>query len=434
MQYILIQTALILILILINAYFALSELAVLSAKKLHLQEKANQGSEHARKTLDLVGESTTFLSNVQIGITLVGVASGTIGGATIASSFTEYIKLFPMVGKFADSISITLVILTITILSLIIGELVPKRIAISNPERFALMVAPSIDFISRVFSPISKFVSGTTDVFIRLIGIDTSDKPDISLDELRLMIDAGASSGVLAPIEEMMLEQVLRFNNIRIETLLTPRQNVNWLNVNATQEEIKEFLKLSNFEKIPVADGDLDNILGVVYIQKLFSDYLQYSKFNLKEALSPPVLVPESITLLQTLEYMRKNQTNIVFVLNEYGGIDGLVSTKDILEAITGDMPEIDEHYDPQIVQLPDGSWLLDGMLMIEVFSDLIKVDLDQIKQNQVMTLAGFVLNQLKKIPQTGDGFQAFGYDFQVVDMDNNRIDKILIKEILHQP
>lgn len=433
MQIISIQIALILVLISLNGFFALAELAILSAKKLRLQELADQGDERAKTSLALLEESTSFLSNVQIGITLVGVASGTIGGATIAAGLTNAIQDFPLIGAYADSIAIAIVILVITLLSLIIGELVPKRIALSNPERFALLVAPSIKWLSKIFSPISNLLSRTTDSIIEWIGIDTANQPEVSLEELRLMIDAGASSGILEPLEETMLEQVLRFNNLGIKTLSTPRTEIASLDANASQEEIKEFLIHTNFEKIPVTDGDLDHILGLVYIQKLLSKYLQTGEFNLCESLIPAVLVPENMTLLQTLEQMRKSHTNLVFVLNEYGGVDGLVSTKDILEAIAGDLPEPDEQYDPQIVQRPDGSWLLDGMLMIEVFSELIKVDLEKIKNNHIKTLAGFVITKLKKIPRTGDRFHAYGYDIEVVDMDNNRVDKVLVKREINE-
>jgi putative hemolysin len=428
MQLILVQIALILILISLNGFFALAELAILSAKKLRLQELANRGDERAKSSLELVEESTTFLSNVQIGITMVGVASGTIGGATIAASFADAIKEMPLAGNYADSISIAVVIVSITFLSLVVGELVPKRIALSNPERFALLVAPGIKWLSKVFSPISNLLSRATDSIIGWIGVDTENQPDMSLDELRLMIDAGRISGILEPIEEMMLEQVLRFNNVGIKTLSTPRTEIAWLDVNTSQEKIKEFLIHTTFEKIPITEGDLDNLLGLVYVQKLLSLYLQTGEFNLYESLNPAVLVPENMTFLQTLEQMRKNHTNLVFILNEYGGVDGLVSTKDILEAVVGDLPEPDEQYDPQIVQRSDGSWLLDGKLMIEVFSELIKVDLEKIKTNHIKTLAGFVITKLKKIPQTGDRFSVYGYNFEVVDMDNNRVDKVLVK------
>jgi putative hemolysin len=429
MQIILVQIALILILISLNGFFALAELAILSAKKLRLQGLADQGDERAITYLALVEESTSFLSNVQIGITLVGVASGTIGGATIAASLATAIKELPLIGDYADSIGIAVVILSITLLSLVIGELVPKRIALSKPEHFALLMAPGIKWLSKIFSPISNLLSRTTDSIVGWIGIDITNQSEVSLEELRLMIDAGASSGILEPLEEMMLEQVLRFNNVGIKIISTSRSEIGWLDSNASQEEIKEFLIHTTFEKIPVADGDLDNILGLVYVQKLLSKYLQTGKFNLCESLNPAVMVPENMTLLQTLKQMRKSYSNLVFVLNEYGGVDGLVSTKDILEAIAGDLPEPDEKYDPQIVQRSDGSWLLDGMLLIEVFSELIKVDLEKIKDNHIKTLAGFVITKLKKIPQTGDRFHAYGYDIEVVDMDNNRVDKVLVRK-----
>ena len=335
-----------------------------------------------------------------------------------------------MIGVYAESIGVIVAILAITYLSLVIGELVPKQIALSNPERFAMLVAPSMQTISKVFSPISRLLSFSTSLVLNLIGIDTTRQPEVSVEELRLMIDAGAITGVFEPMEETMLEQVLRFDDANIKPLMTPRAEIAWLDIHTSQEEIKDFLINFSYEKIPVADTDLDQILGMVYVRELLSQHLQNGHFDLHATLNPAVLVPEGFDLLQVLEHMRKHRTGLVFVLDEYGGVDGMVTTKDILEMIVGDLPESDELYDPQIVQRPDGSWLLDGMLMIEVFSEIMNIDLDDLKKSQVETLGGFVITKLGKIPHTGDSFHAYGYNIEVVDMDHNRVDKVLVKKV----
>ena len=420
------EVVLILVLILLNGYFALSELAVLSAKKLKLRELAEKSGQ-GQAALELGENSSQFLSTVQIGITLVGVASGTIGGATIAKVLAKFFEAIPFLSRFADSISVFIVILTISYLSLVLGELVPKQIALSNPERYAMMVAPVMQKISKWLAPASSFLSGSTNFVTRLLGIDTDSSPEISVEELRLMIDEGRNLGILEPKEEIMLEQVLRFDDSRIESLITPRTEVTKIDIHATQKEIKDVLVSMRYEKIPVVDSDLDHTQGVVYTQDLLSQYLKLGKFDLEAVLSPAVFAPEGFDLLDTLELMQQNRTDIVFVLNEFGGVDGIVTSKDILEVIVGDMPEIDEHFDPKIVRRGDGSYLLDGMLSVEVFQELLHIEIEADEKSRVQTLAGFVIHHLGKIPSTGDQFEDYGYKFEVIDMDQRRIDKILV-------
>ncbi|MGD8454819.1 MAG: hemolysin family protein [Anaerolineales bacterium] len=424
------ELLLILVLISLNGFFALAELALLSVKKLRLQQQAAHGDARAQTTMELARNSSGFLSTVQIGITLVGVASGTIGGATIALTLTRLFSNLPAVEPYAESIAVIIVILIITYFSLVIGELVPKQIALSNPNRFAKLVAPFMQKLSKLFSPVIKLLDLSTNVIIKLLGIDTTRQPAVSIKELRLMIDEGVNIGVLKPLEETMLEQVLRFDDTPIKAVITPRPELDWLDIHASQEEIKEFLITVGHEKIPIADSDLDHILGMVYVQELLSQYLQNNSFDLRDALNPPVLVPESFDLLNTMKHMKNNRSDVVFVHNEFGGIDGMVATKDILEVIVGDLPEADEFYDPLIVQRPDGSWIIDGMLLIEVLSELLDINLNKIMQSHIQTLGGFVITKLGKIPQTGDSFRIFGYAFEVVDMDQNRVDKVMISKI----
>jgi putative hemolysin len=359
----------------------------------------------------------------------VGVASGTIGGATIALTLAKLFRNLPAIEPYAESIAVVIVILTITYLALVIGELVPKQIALSNPNRFAKLVAPFMQTLSSLFSPVTKLLNLSTNFIIKLLGIDTNRQPDVSVEELRLMIDEGAVTGVLEPLEETMLEQVLRFDDAPIKALITSRAELDWLDINASQEEIRNFLITVSHEKIPIADSDLDQILGMVYVNELLSQHLQNNYFDLRATLNPPVLVPEDFDLLNTLEHMKKNRTDVVFVRNAFGGVDGMVTTKDILEVIVGDLPEPDEFYDPRIVRRPDGSWIMDGMLLIEVFSEVLDIDLDEIMQSHIQTLGGFVITKLGKIPRTGDSFHIYGYDFEVVDMDQNRVDKVLISK-----
>lgn len=419
----------ILVLILANGYFALSELAVLSAKKLKLREMAEK-SRQGRAALELGENSSQFLSTVQIGITLVGVASGAIGGATIASNLAKFFARVPFLAGFADSLSVFIVIVMISYLSLVLGELVPKQIALSNPERYAMMVAPVMQRMSKWLAPVSKILSSSTNFVTHLLGIDQDDSPEISVEELRLMIDEGRNLGILAPSEEVMLEQVLRFDDARIESLVTPRREIVRIDVHASQNKIRKKLLSTRFEKIPIVDGDLDNILGVVYSQDLLSQYLKTGVFDLKTILTPAVFIPDGWDLLEALDLMRRNRTDVVFVLNEFGGVDGMVTSKDILEAIVGDMPELDESFDPKIVKREDGSYLLDGMLSVEIFQELLNVEFETDERSRVQTLAGVVIHHLGAIPNTGDRFELFGYQFEIIDMDHHRIDKLLVEKL----
>lgn len=420
---------LIIVLIAGNGFFALAELAVLSAKKMKLRDLAEKQSA-GEAALDLSENSSQFLSTVQIGITLVGVASGAIGGATLSTVIADMMRNLPVIGQYAESISVLLVIFVITYLSLVFGELVPKQIALSDPERFAMFVAPVMQRFSKWFAPITKILSKSTEFVARLFGIDTESQSEISLEELRLMIDEGRMSGILEPREEIMLEQVLRFDDARIEAIITPRPEIAWLDIDSTQEEIKEFLHNVRHDKIPVAKKDLDQILGMVYTHELLLQYIKSGQFDLHNALTPAIFAPEGYDLLETLELMQKQHADMVFVLNEFGGVDGMVTTKDVLEVIVGDLPEPDESFDPKIVHRPDGSLLLDGMLLIDVFLELLEIEIEDEEKRHVQTLAGLIIQNLGMIPNTGDRFQLFGYQFEILDMDNNRIDKILVQKI----
>lgn len=422
------EFVLVILLIAGNGYFAMAELAVLSARKLKLRELAEK-DKNGNAALDLREDSSQFLSTVQIGITLVGVASGAIGGATLANKLAEWMAGWPLIAPYSESLSVVFVILGISYLSLVFGELVPKQIALSNPEQFAMFVAPVMQWISKWFAPVTKFLSWSTNLITRLVGIDTQAEPEVSVEELRLMIDEGRVLGVLAPKEETMLEQVLRFDDARIEAIITPRPEIKWIDIHFSQDEIKEFLLNVSYDKFPVAETDLDNILGVVYTSDLLSQYLRFGEIDLHAALNPAVFAPEGNDLLDTLELMQKNHTDIIFVLNEYGGVDGMVTGKDMLEVIVGDLPEMDEVYDPKILRRADGSMLLDGMLFIDEFLELTGIEIEIEERARVQTLAGFVIQYLGAIPNTGDTFEVFDYKFEIMDMDNNRIDKILVQK-----
>lgn len=416
----------VLLLIAINGYFALAELAVLSAKKLKLQEIA-KSNEKGQAVLELSEKPGRFLSSVQIGITLVGVASGAVGGATLADSLKEILQDIPFIGQYADSLSVFIVILVISYLSLVFGELVPKQIALSNPERYAVAVGPVMHRFALWFAPAIKLFSASSNLVTRLLGIDTSRQPEVSVEELRLMIDEGSISGIIEPNEEIMLEQVLRFNEARIEAIVTPRTDILWIDIHATPAEIKDILISVRHDKLPVAEDDIDNVLGMVYTNDLLAQLLESGEIDLRAALNPAVFVSESMDLLEALELMRRKHSDMIFVLNEFGGVDGMVTTKDILEVIVGDLPEADESFDPKIVRREDGSYLLDGALLLDNFLELFDIDFEGNVKRQAQTLAGFIITQLGEIPSTGDKFQMYGYEFEIVDMDKNRIDKILV-------
>lgn len=416
------EILIILLLVLINGILAMSEAALLASRKARLQQLANEGDQNAASTLDLLKSPNVFLSTIQIGITLIGVLAGAVGGATIAESLSASMINIPYIGAYSESIALGIVVVTITILTIWLGELVPKRLGIHKPERIASVVVGPMLFISRLFSPLVRLMSNGTDLVLTLFGIQPTNEPPITEEELQVLIDQGTRAGVFEEAEQDMVEGVFSLGETRVYSVMTPRTEIVWLDVNDTTEEILEKIGNSPYSRFPVRQDSLETIVGIVKSRDLLVTTLSNKEISLKELAKPPHFIPETMPASRALEVLKKNNAEMLLVVDEFGGLQGLLTIADILEEIVGEM----EGDEPQATQRQDGSWLLDGMLEVDEFKEIFNIK-DLPHEDEYETLSGFVMTSLGRLPQTADHFEWGALRFEVMDMDGRRVDKVLV-------
>ena len=422
------EILLILLLTVANGIFSGSEIAVVSARKVRLEQLADRGNRKAQIALKLANAPNDFLSTVQIGITLIGILSGAVGGATIAQRLKPVFESIPTLQPYSEGISVVMVVTILTYLSLVIGELVPKRISLNNPEQIACMVAPPMRFLSRLTAPLVHILGVSTDALLNLLGIKASDEPNITEEEIKVLIRQGADSGVFEPAEHEMVERVFRLGDRPIKAIMTPRTEIDWLDIESSLEENLQEVIASNHSRFPVGRGSLDECIGVIRGSLLLTAQLSGQALNLEEIIQPPLYVTESARALNVIEQFKKTGVHIAMVTDEYGGVEGLVTLNDLMEAIVGDLPSLEDQEEPLIIQREDGSWLIDGSLDIHDLKDLLEKDsLPDETTGSFHTLGGFVMHFLGYIPQSGEYFQWSGLRFEVVDMDGTRVDKVLV-------
>lgn len=428
MPSVMLEVSVVVLLILLNGIFAMSEIAVVSARKTRLRQWAEEGNAKARAALELANNPNQFLATIQIGITLVGILAGAFGGATIAKELTVILNDISWLAPYSHALSLALVVGVIAYLSLIVGELVPKRLALNNPERLAMAIAAPMQVLSRVAYPAVHLLGLSTELLLRALGMRPSTEPLVTEEEIRALIEQGTQAGMFEEAEQEMVERVFRLGDRRVSAVMTPRTEIVWLDREASALEIRRTITESAHSRFLVADGSLDNVLGVVHAKDLLAHILGEQVVNLEATLQQPLYVPESMRALKVLELFKQSGTHIALVIDEYGGIQGLVTPNDILEAIVGDLPEAGEQVEPLAVQREDGSWLVDGMLPVDEFKDLFDLgELPGEDQGIYQTLAGFVVMQLGRIPAATDYFVWEGLKIEVVDMDGNRVDKVLV-------
>ena len=429
----------ILLLILINAIFALSEIAVVSSRKIRLEQLSLKGDKRAKIALALANDPNQVLSTVQIGITLIGILAGVYGGANLSAHLTVFLQRIPGLAVYSETISLAIVVLGLTYLSLVIGELVPKRLALSNPEKIASLMAFPLLYCSRIVSPVVSLLSFSTDVILSFLGITTTvTEPPVTQEEIKVMLKQGAEAGTFEEAEHDMVERVFQLGHRTVSTLMTTRPEIIWLNLEDSAEINRHKVIHSTHTRFPVCQGSLDEVLGVVQVTNLLSSCLSCQQFDLTASLRQPLLVPDSTLGLKVLELFQQTGNHIALVVDEYGVIQGLVTINDILEAIVGDIPRIDKTEIPTVICRDDGSWLMDGIVSIEDFKKVFRLTtVPGEKQGNFHTLGGFVITYLGRIPKTADSFEWKGLKFEVMDMDGNRVDKVLImpikKIVLHQ-
>ncbi len=424
----------VLLLIVANGVFSGSETAVVSSRKARLQQRAANGDERARRALALAEEPNVFLATVQVGITLIGILSGAVGGATVAGSFAGTIERISPLAPYADTIALVLVVLILTYLSLVVGELVPKRIALNNPEAVAANVAGPMRYLSVAVSPVVRLLGASTDGALRLLGVKASEEPPVTEEEVGVLLEQGARAGVFDPAEREMVEGVFDLADDPVGALMTPRPDVVWLDLDDPPEANQRRMVESPFSRFPVCRGDLDRVVGVVRAKELLAEVLAGRPFDLEASMRPPLVVPENAPALRLLEQFRQSGEHLALVVDEYGGTAGLVTPQDLLEAIVGDIPGTGDPADPAALRRDDGSWLLDGTLPLDRLADLLGLGPNENPEAAATgyrTLAGFALERLGRIPAPGDAFAWHGWRFEVVDMDGRRVDKVLVAPVL---
>lgn len=412
----------ILALILVNGVLAMSEAAMLATRKAKLQQLSNEGDKAAQSALELLKNPNVFLSTIQIVITLIGVFAGAVGGASIASSLTQQLVKIEAISEAAETISFAVVVVTITLLTIWLGELVPKRIGLYSPERITKFVAGPMVVLSTLFSPLVKLMSGATELILAMFGIKHSDEPPITEEELQVLIDQGTQAGIFEESEQDMVEGVFSLGDQRVYSLMTPRTEIVWLDVNDATEEILGKIANSPYSRFPIRQDSLETIVGIVKSRDLLVASLSNTEIKLKELAKPAYFIPETMLASRALEVLKKNNTEMLLVVDEFGGVQGLLTINDILEEIVGQM----EGDEPQATQRQDGSWLLDGMLEVDEFKEIFDLG-DLPHEDEYETLSGFVMTSLGRVPQTADHFEWNNLRFEVIDMDGRRVDKILV-------
>ncbi len=428
MSSITLEILLLILLIVANGIFSMSEMAIISSRKARLQNMANQGNKKARVALDLAESPNRFLSTVQVGITLIGILAGAFGGATISENLAENLNQVPLLAPYSQGLSFGIVVMAITYLSLIVGELVPKRLALNNPEVIAASVAMPMRAIAAFASPVVHLLSASTDLVLRILGIGPSTEPQVTEEEIKVLIEQGTEAGMFEEAEQDMVERVFRLGDRPVSALMTPRPDIVWLDLEDSPEENRKKMMDSANSRFPVCQGGLDNVLGIMPVTDLLARSLSGEALDLTVSLRQPVFVPESTRGLKVLELFKQTGIHMALVVDEYGVIQGLVTLNDILVEIVGDVPSADELDDPQAVQREDGSWLLDGMLSVDEFFKIFAVnDFQGEHRGSYQTLGGFVITHLGRIPNAADHFEWDGMRFEVMDMDGNRVDKVLV-------
>ena len=415
-------------LILINGLFSMSEIALISAKKNRLQAKASKGTKQAAVALELSEHPNRFLSTIQIGITLVGTLSGAVGGATVALHLSGALSKIPRLDPYSDALGVGIVVLVITYLSLVVGELVPKRIALTNSEKVALKVAPLMNFISKISAPFVTILTRSSDLVIRALGIRPSSEPAITEEDLKSMLYQGKEIGVIEESEQNMVERIFRLSDRDVSAVMTPRTELVFLSIDASSDEILEKLNQYPFSRYPVFKESYDDLVGIVDSRDLLLQKVTRNEFDLQSVMQKPSFLPETTSALEALEFLRNSGVKVAVVIDEYGGVLGIAGMNDILRAIIGTVKEPDISHEDEVVLRDDGSWLFDGMLQIDELKEYLGVEnLPEEEEQKYETLSGLMMNTLNRIPLTGDYFDWDGFRFEVMDMDGRRVDKVLV-------
>lgn len=413
-------------LILFNGLLSMSEIALVSARKSKLELEAKKGAKSAQTALALMNKPDTFFSTIQIGITLIGVLTGLYSGEAFAYDLAEVVKQIPFLAPYALVLSRALIVIVVTYVTLILGELVPKRVGMGKAELIAKIMARPMYYLSVIASPIVWFLSVSTNFVLRLMGIKTMDESKVTEEEIKAIVQEGLDDGEVQEVEQDLVERVFNLGDRDIGSIMTHRAEIVWLDINDSVEEIQTKVVEHLFNAYPVTSDKFDNVLGVVYLKDLFVK-LDAPDFSLAQIIRPAQFLPENLSVYNALEQFKSARVKYSLVTDEFGGIQGIVTLKDIMEALVGQLPEVGEEL--EIVQREDGTWLVDGQFSFYDFLDYFGME-DLYAEHDYNTLAGLILEVLERVPRTGEKLTWLNFEFEIVDMDGVRIDKVLVKKV----
>ena len=425
---------LILILIVINGIFAMSEMALVSSRKTRLQKLSADRKSAANTALKLHAEPSRFLSTVQVGITSVGILSGALGEDALTTPLHEQLMQIPYLAPYADGLALSLTVVLITYFSVVVGELVPKRLALLRPEGIALFVARPMNALAVIASPLVWILSASSNVLLKIMRVNRTPQATVTNEEIKLLMELGSEAGVFHASEGHLVANVLKLDEQRVGAVMTPRQDMFVIDLEDESAEVMAQIAESDYSRVIICRGSLEHIVGILHRSDLLKIVMSGAEVNIAKTVRPALYVPDSMSLTHLLEFFRESKADFALIVDEYGELEGLVTLSDVLKAIVGDLPSEDDEFDPDIVRREDGSWLVDGGLSIKRFKSVVGIadDLPGESDNSYNTIGGFILFFLEKIPRVADHFEYADWHFEVVDIDGTRVDKVLVT--LRQP
>ncbi len=409
-------------LIILNGVLSMTEMAMVSARKAKLEVEANQGNQKSKNALKYLNAPDDFLSTIQIGITLIGILTGIFSGQAIRDELTSFLSQFDLVRNFSRSLSTGIIVLLVTYFTLIFGELVPKRLGLTNPEKITKSMVPAMSLLSKITYPFIRLLSFSTQSIVKILKIRPGNN-SVTEEEIKAMIEEGTKQGEIEVAEKEIISRLFHLGDRSITSLMTHRSEIFWLDVSMSIEDANEYIKTHLHSIYPVCENNLDNIKGIVRTKDLYaSGNLQ----TLHDCCKPALFVPENNTTYQVMEKFKAKGTNVCFIIDEYGSLEGMVTINDIFETLVGDIPESDPE-EPDILKREDGSYLANAQMHFFDFLEFFDLEDKYKDRERFDTLAGFILQELQHIPKEGERFEWGGFTFEIIDMDGNRIDKVLV-------
>jgi len=420
------EIIIIIFLVILNGLLAMSEIAVISSRKEKLRHLASEGDSRAQAALDLANEPNRFLSTIQIGITLVGVLAGAFGGITSAKRLGELLNTVDFIEPYGTTVAFAIVVIVITYLSVVFGEIVPKRLAMIYPESLASFVAKPMHLIATIAAPIVKIFSCSTETVLKIFGIKGVKEAKITEEEILLMLEQGRKAGTVEEEEKSVVDNVFSLTDRQVNSIMTPRNRIVALDIENSTEENTRIINESIHSTFPLCKGSIENIIGVIHAKRLLTKFVTGEITDLKQLADEPIFIPETMKAFKALELFKETGRHFAFVVDEYGVVQGLLTIINIFEALVGDIPTIEEISTPLAVKREDGTWLLDGLLEIDDFKKLFGID--ELPGEHIAdynSVGGFIVYEMEKIPEVSEYFEWNGYRFEVIDMDGNRVDKV---------